>query len=124
MKSPLIYAYLGDCIYEFYVRRFLISKNICKLKDLQKESLKYVSAVSQRKIYEKLSSEFGFLTSEEEEIIKWGRNAHGSKAKHADIVTYRIATGFECLFGYLYYNEKESRIKEIMEEVFKYESLW
>lgn len=123
MKSPLIYAYLGDCIYEFYVRRFLISKNICKLKDLQKESLKYVSAVSQRKIYEKLR-DLNFWTPEEEEIIKWGRNAHGSKAKHADIVTYRMATGLEALFGYLYYEGKEERIEEIMEEVFKYESLW
>lgn len=123
MKSPLIYAYLGDCIYEFYVRRFLISKNICKLKDLQKESLKYVSAVSQRKIYEKLR-DLNFWTLEEEEIIKWGRNAHGSKAKHADIVTYRMATGLEALFGYLYYEGKEERIEEIMEEVFKYESLW
>lgn len=123
MKSPLIYAYLGDCIYEFYVRRFLISKNICKLKDLQKESLKYVSAVSQRKIYEKLR-DLKFWTPEEEEIIKWGRNAHGSKAKHADIVTYRMATGLEALFGYLYYEGKEERIEEIMEEVFKYESLW
>ncbi len=123
MKSPLIYAYLGDCIYEFYVRRFLISKNICKLKDLQKESLKYVSAVSQRKIYEKLR-DLNFWTPEEEEIIKWGRNAHGSKAKHADIVTYRMATGLEALFGYLYYEGKEERIEEIMKEVFKYESLW
>ena len=123
MKSPLIYAYLGDCIYEFFVRRFLIDKNICKLKDLQKESLKYVSAVSQRKIYEKLS-ERGFLQPEEEEIVKWGRNAHGSKARHADIVTYRIATGFECLFGYLYYGDQKERIKNIMEEVFKYESIW
>lgn len=123
MKNALIYAYLGDAIYEFYVRRFLISKNICKLKDLQKESLKYVSAVSQRKIYEKLR-DLKFWIPEEEEIIKWGRNAHGSKAKHADIVTYRMATGLEALFGYLYYDGKEERIEEIMEEVFKYESLW
>lgn len=123
MKNALIYAYLGDAIYEFYVRRFLISKNICKLKDLQKESLKYVSAVSQRKIYEKLR-DLNFWIPEEEEIIKWGRNAHGSKAKHADIVTYRMATGLEALFGYLYYDGKVERIEEIMEEVFKYESLW
>ena len=55
MKNPLVYAYIGDCIYEFYVRKYLIDSNICKLKELQHQSLNYVSAVSQRKIYENLS---------------------------------------------------------------------
>ncbi len=122
MKNPLVYAYIGDCIYEFYVRKYLIDSNICKLKELQHQSLNYVSAVSQRKIYENLSS-LNFFTKAEEEIIKWGRNAHGGKAKHADIVTYRIATGFECLIGYLYYNNQQERIEEIMKGVVNHESI-
>ena len=122
MKNPLVYAYIGDCIYEFYVRKYLIDSNICKLKELQHQSLNYVSAVSQRKIYETLSS-LNFFTETEEEIIKWGRNAHGGKAKHADIVTYRIATGFECLIGYLYYNNQQERIEEIMKGVVNHESI-
>ena len=122
MKNPLVYAYIGDCIYEFYVRKYLIDSNICKLKELQHQSLNYVSAVSQRKIYETLSS-LNFFTEAEEEIIKWGRNAHGGKAKHADIVTYRIATGFECLIGYLYYNNQQERIEEIMKGVVNHESI-
>lgn len=122
MKNPLVYAYIGDCIYEFYVRKYLIDSNICKLKELQHQSLNYVSAVSQRRIYETLSS-LNFFTEAEEEIIKWGRNAHGGKAKHADIVTYRIATGFECLIGYLYYNNQQERIEEIMKGVVNNESI-
>ena len=76
MKSPLVYAYIGDCIYEFYVRKFLVEENMCKLKEIQHRSLNFVSAKSQRKIYEALSTQ-GFLNPEEEEIVKWGRNAHG-----------------------------------------------
>lgn len=95
MKNPLVYAYIGDCIYEFYIRKFLVEEKMCKLKEIQRRSLNFVSAKSQRKIYEALNTQ-GFLTNEEEEIVKWGRNAHGGKAKHTDIVTYRIATGLEC----------------------------
>lgn len=116
MKNPLVLAYLGDTIYEFYIRKYLINKNICKVKELQQTSLNYVSAKSQRRIYETLNNN-NFFTEKEEEIIKWGRNAHGGKAKHTDIVTYRIATGFECLLGYLYYNNEKNRIEEIMKGV-------
>lgn len=116
MKNALIYAYIGDSIYECYIRKNLIDRNIGKLKDIQKECLNYVSAVSQRRIYETLVNE-KFLTEKEIDIVKWGRNAHGGKAKHADIITYRIATGFEALIGYLYYENNLDRINEIMERV-------
>ena len=117
MKSALVYAYLGDAIYEFYIRKYLIDNNISKVKDLTRESLKYVSAVSQRKILEYLENN-NYLSEEELEIIRWGRNAKGTKAKHADIVTYRYATALECLLGYLYYEKKEERINEIMNFIF------
>lgn len=123
MKNALIYAYIGDSIYECYIRKYLISKNFTKLKDLQHESLNYVSAVSQRKHLELLEQE-NFLTQEELDIVKWGRNAHGGKSKAADIVTYRLATGLECLIGYLYYQNKQDRIKEIMERITSHESIW
>lgn len=113
MKNPLIYAYIGDSIYESYVRKHLINKNISKLKDLQKESLNYVSAKSQRRIFEDLENN-NVLTEEELELAKWGRNAKGGKSKATDIVTYRIATGLECLIGYLYLENKIERIDEIM----------
>lgn len=123
MKNASVYAYIGDSIYECYIRKYLISKNFTKLKDLQHESLNYVSAVSQRKHLELLEQE-NFLTQEELDIVKWGRNAHGGKSKAADIVTYRLATGLECLIGYLYYQNKQDRIKEIMERITSHESIW
>lgn len=113
MKNALVMAYIGDAIYEVYIRKFLIEKSNAKVNDLQKESLKYVSAVSQRKHLERLESS-NFLTEEEIEIYKWGRNAHGGKAKNADIVTYRIATGLEALIGVLYYGGNIKRVEEIM----------
>lgn len=118
MKSALVYAYIGDSVYECYVRKHLISKDISKVKNLQKESLNYVSAVSQRKILEDLENN-NILSSEELEIIKWGRNAKGTKAKHADIITYRYATALECLIGYLYLNNNIERINEIMNFILK-----
>ena len=113
MKNALVMAYIGDAIYEVYIRRFLIDSGISKVNDLQTASLKYVSAVSQRKHFERLM-DASFLTEEEIDVFKWGRNTHGGKAKNADIVTYRIATGLETLIGSLYYSNNIKRIEEIM----------
>lgn len=118
MKNPLIYAYIGDSVYETYVRKYLINLNIAKMKDIQKESLNYVSANSQRRIYEELENN-NILNDKELEIVKWGRNAKGGKSKSSDIVTYRIATGLECLIGYLYLENNIERINEIMSFILK-----
>ena len=113
IDSPLVLAYMGDTIYEQYVRERLIRQGIAKIGELQQKSLDYVSAKSQRKHLERLGNN-NFLTDEELEIVKWGRNAKGAKSKHADIVTYRLATGLETLIGKLYFDNKQERIKEIM----------
>lgn len=114
VDNPLVMAYMGDTIYEQYVREHLIRSGLSKIGDLQKHSLEYVSAKSQRKHLEHLIDS-SFLTEEELDIVKWGRNAKGAKTKNADIVTYRLATGLEALIGKLYFQEKFERIKEIME---------
>lgn len=113
VDSPLVMAYMGDTIYEQYIREYLIRKGISKIGELQARSLDYVSAKSQRKHLERLMDN-SFLTEEELEIVKWGRNAKGAKTKHADIVTYRLATGLEALIGKLYFEGRIERIKEIM----------
>ena len=118
MKNPLVYAYIGDSIYELYVREYLINKDVNKMKDIQKMSLDYVSAKSQRRIFEELENN-NILNEKELEIAKWGRNAKGGKSKATDIVTYRIATGFECLLGYLYLENNKERINEIMNFILK-----
>lgn len=114
MKN-LIMAYLGDAVFELYVREYLISKGIGNVHELQTESLKYVSAVSQRRILEELINK-NFLTEEEIEIVNRGRNADSHKSKTTDVQTYHKATGFECLIGYLYENDRD-RLEKIMEEV-------
>ena len=108
-------AYLGDAVYELFIREYLINKGICKVKDLQNESIKYVSAVSQRRILEELI-DANFLTEEEIEIVNRGRNASSHPSKTTDIVTYKKATGLECLIGNLYKDNKE-RCYEILNRI-------
>jgi len=112
--NVLTLAYLGDAIYEIYVRKHLINKGIVKVNDLQKESVKYVSAKGQSS-YLKLMIEKGFLKESEIIIIKRARNHKGtSHPKNTDIVTYKYATGLESLIGYLYIENNNERIEEIM----------
>lgn len=110
-------AYLGDAVYEVYVREYLIKKGIAKVEELQKVAIKYVSAKSQRNILEYLINS-GFLTEEEIEIVKRGRNyKRASHPKNTDIVTYKNSTGFETLIGYLYLNNNIERLEQIMKSI-------
>jgi ribonuclease III family protein len=113
--NNLVLAYLGDAVYELKVREFLIHKGIAKVNELQTESLNYVSATSQRRILEQLESD-NILTEEETGIVNRGRNMSSHKSKTTDVITYHKATGFECLIGYLYLNNKE-RLEEIIEVI-------
>lgn len=110
--NNLVLAYLGDAVYELHIRKYLISRGIAKVKDLQEASLKYVSAKSQRRILEDLIN-MSYLSEEEIEIVNRGRNASSHSSKTTDIITYKKATGLECLIGYLYQNNKE-RCNEIL----------
>ena len=106
-------AYLGDSIYEAYIREFLINKGIQKVNELQQEAVKYVSAKGQAKILTHLIDN-NLLTENEIDIVKRGRNnKRNSHPKNTDIITYKISTGFEALIGYLYYEKKLDRLKEI-----------
>lgn len=117
--NSLVLAYLGDTIYEDFVREYLIKKGIANVNDLQTESIKYSSAKAQAKILKELINE-NIFTEEELAIIKRARNHKSiSHPKNCDIVTYRYATGFEALIGYLKLDNKEERIKEIMGNILK-----
>ena len=116
MPNVIMIAYLGDAVYELYVRNCLLTLNIGKMDDIQKKSLDYVSAKSQRHHLEKLINN-QFLNEQELDYIKIGRNAKGGKSKSTDIITYRHATGLEYLIGILYYNNQIERIEEIMKYI-------
>ncbi len=110
--NNLVLAYLGDAVYELHIRKYLIETGIAKVNELQSASLNYVSAKSQRRILEELINH-EFLKEEEITIVNRGRNASSHASKTTDIITYKKATGLECLIGYLYNNNKE-RCNEIL----------
>lgn len=112
--NSLALAYLGDSIYEIYVREYLLKQGICKVNELQKNAVEYVSARAQYK-YLKLMIDENILTDKEKNIINRARN-HKSHAhpKNTDIVTYKHSTGLEALIGYLYLSDNKKRIDEIM----------
>lgn len=111
--NSLALAYLGDSIYEVYIRNFLINKGIVKVNELQKEAITYVSAKKQSEYLTKMI-DANFLLEEEIQIIKRARNHKSHASKSTDIRTYKNSTGLEALIGYLYLTKKENRIIEIM----------
>ena len=112
--NVLVLAYLGDTIYENYVRRYLINKGIANVNNLAKESIKYVSAVSQASYLKKML-ECNFFTDEELDVIKRARNYKTtSHPKNCDIITYKYATGLEALIGFLDLKNEKERIDKIM----------
>ncbi len=117
--NSLVLAYLGDTIYEDYVREYLIKKGIANVKDLQTESIKYSSAKAQCEIIKRLIND-NFFNDEELEIFRRARNHKGnSHPRNCDVVTYKYATGFEAIIGYLKLENKIDRIKNIMDKAIK-----
>lgn len=107
-------AFEGDAVYSMYVRRHLIFKGLTKPNKLHGEANKYVSAKAQAGLISALL-EAQLLTEKEEEIYKRGRNTNSyTKAKNADVVTYRMSTGFEAVLGYLHMTEQMERLDELV----------
>ena len=112
MLNPLVWAYVGDSVYELYVRIHLTNTSNAKPHKLHMESIKYVKAKSQADILEKIESN---LTEEELDIVRRGRNTENHHvAKNADPADYTKATSFEALLGYLYLTKQDERLDEIL----------
>ena len=115
--NSLVLAYLGDSVYEEYVREYLIKKGISHVKDLQEQSLFFVSAKSQARILKELI-DLNFFSEEEMKIIKRARNTKvNSHPKNCSIIEYHEATSLEALFGYLKLNNKIERLEEIINKI-------
>ncbi|MCI5835646.1 MAG: ribonuclease III [Firmicutes bacterium] len=116
-NNVLVLAYIGDAVYEVYIRNYLIKKNIVKVDKLQKEAVKYVSAKSQRVFLEKLINQ-NFFNQEEIAIIKRSRNHKGNRhPKNTDIITYKYATAFEAIIGYFYLTNNK-KLDEMMNLIY------
>ena len=112
--NVLVLAYLGDTIYENYVRHYLINKGINNVNNLQTESIKYVSAKAQAKFLEELIDK-EFFSESEISVIKRARNYKSDRhPKNTDILTYKHATALEAVIGYLDIIGRCDRIDEIM----------
>jgi len=113
--NGIVLAFEGDAVYSMYIRRHLIFQGMTKPNQLHREATKYVSAKAQANLIS-LMLEEGILTEKEEDIYKRGRNANShTKAKNADIVTYRMSTGFEAVMGYLHMTEEIERLEELID---------
>lgn len=110
--SPVTLAYIGDTIYDLYVRTKVVEKGERPINEIHKEAVSAVSCKAQARSIHNIEQ---YLSEEEKQILKWGRNAKSGHApKNADAVDYRWATGFETLAGALYLQGNIQRLEEIL----------
>lgn len=113
LMKPLVWAYIGDCIYEIFIRMKLVNETHLDPHRLHIETIKHVKAKSQAETLAKIQDN---LTEEEKDIVRRGRNAEAHhQPKNADLADYKHATAFEALIGYLYLSMQDDRLKEILE---------
>lgn len=106
--SPLAFAYIGDAVYELIIRTMLLNKGNMPVNKYHRKASHLVNASAQSEMIQELEP---LLTEEEAAVFKRGRNAKSyTSAKHASVLEYRHATGFEALIGYLYLKEDMERI--------------
>ncbi len=111
--SPLVLAYVGDAVYELYIRTKLTAYP-AKMQKLHRMAVKYVQASTQAEIIHAWEPE---LTEDERDVVRRGRNAKGGMSRHGDVVEYRYSTGMEALIGYLYLTGQEKRLMELLSTV-------
>ena len=116
-QSPLTWAYVGDCVFELYIRTKLINETNLKPHELHIKAINYVKAKAQAEMLKEIQDK---LTEEELDIVRRGRNAENHHLpKNANIQEYMYSTAFEALIGYLFLCKKEERVKEIIEMAIK-----
>ena len=108
-RSPLTWAYVGDAVYELYIRQHLVETTNLKPNKLHREATKFVRASAQAKILEKLKE---YLTEEEQETVRRGRNTQNHHLpKNADPADYMYSTAFEGLIRIFIFNTARKKTK-------------
>ncbi|MBQ9327222.1 MAG: Mini-ribonuclease 3 [Solobacterium sp.] len=109
-------AYLGDAVWTLKVREWLIEQGYGTGKQLQKLTIRFVSARGQAALYDHLHEE-GWFTETEEELFHRGRNDNaGTVPRSTDVLTYRRSTGFEAILGWLRLSGQDERIDELLQK--------
>ena len=112
MLSPLVWAYVGDSVYEMFIRTNLVNNSNAKPHKLHIESIKFVKAKAQAETLDRI---FDRLNSKEREIARRGRNTENHHvAKNANVADYSHSTAFEAVIGYLYLTYQDERLKEVL----------
>ena len=112
LMPPLVWAYVGDSVYELFIRTHLVNNTKLNPHKLHIEAINYVKAKAQAEILDRIQE---YLTDEEKDIVRRGRNAQNHHLpKNANIADYSHATAFEALIGYLYLSKQDERLKEIL----------
>ena len=114
MMPPLTWAYVGDCVYELYIRTKLVNETKLKPHALHIEAIKHVKAQAQAETLKKIYDD---LTEKEQDIVRRGRNTQNHHVpKNSSVEEYMKSTAFEALIGYLYLTEQQERLKEILKK--------
>ena len=117
MLSPLTWAYVGDCVYDLYIRTKLINESNLKPHKLHIESIKYVKAQAQSELLNKI---YETLNEEEKDIVRRARNTQNHHLpKNCNVQDYMYATAFEALIGYLYLTKQNKRLENIFGKINK-----
>ncbi len=112
--SPLALAFIGDTVFEVFVRTLALSEGNVSTHKLHQKSVRFVKASVQARILKELPEQITF-SEEEGNVIRRGRNAKsGTIPKNANVLEYKHATAFESLIGYLYLEKRYDRLSEIL----------
>lgn len=111
--SPTALAYLGDAVYELYIRQNCLLPPR-RLHQYHQQVISYVRAEAQANLAHQWHSQ---LSTAEQAIVKQGRNAATGKPKRVDLATYQQATGLETLIGYLYLTDPQ-RLHSLLGQIF------
>lgn len=114
MISPLVLAFIGDTVFDLYIRTKLVSESNCGVDKLHKKATTYVKCGAQSDSFKKIES---FLNEHEIAVFKRGRNAKSHTPKNAELMDYKNATGLEALIGYIFLCGDDNRLNEIMNKI-------
>jgi ribonuclease-3 family protein len=109
--SPLVLAYIGDAVFELWIRLRLVQSGCRRMYNLHRRTVRWVNAVSQARILEKWAP---VLSEQEAEIVRRGRNTKSAVPRGTTVADYRLSTGLEALVGYLYLAGEEKRLLELL----------
>jgi ribonuclease-3 family protein len=113
--STTALAFLGDAVYEVYVRKYIVDTGIARADNMHREAVRFVNAGAQAvALGAMLDEESGIVTDEDERaLVRRARNRKTAvKPKNADPMDYKRATAFEALLGYYYVTEQTRKLED------------